>query len=214
MGSFLECRKPPNLTGLWNFSVGNVEYGNSEQLSQNVTSDHGRTCFLVAAAGGMTDLVAHLGLVYPKLCKARDLDDETALTLAAKWGFESTVKLLNSRLKLNVIECGFEGRNCFHIAAQFGNDELLTYLGDTYPDLCGIKNYQGHTALTLACCSGKLSTVKLLIERIKCDVRETGPYGRNIFLLAAEAGKTDIQIQCVSECQFPLRICPKCQKEQ
>ena len=57
----------------------------------------------------------------------------------------------------------------------------------------GIADHDGpcRTALTLAGANGTLSAVKLLIERYKVSVQDTGRDRRNVFHTATLGGKTD-----------------------
>jgi len=148
-------------------------------------------CFLLAAAEGKNDTLRYLHCLDSNLWLAKNDDNDTALTLASKFGFKETVELLINEFGVDIYETGFRGRNCFLSAAEEGNIDIIKYLHCIDENLCRAKDEDSQTSLTLACRSASKETVELLLDVIKVDIYETGFRGRNCFLSAAEGGKFD-----------------------
>merc|ERR1711884_459108 len=93
---------------------------NRYEVSINETGFLGRNCFLCAVMGGNNDIMNFLHSKDETLCKGKDINGNTALTLACEYGEKETVELLLEKYNAEITETDKYGRNCFLRAAQRG----------------------------------------------------------------------------------------------
>merc|ERR1711972_1063132 len=108
------------------------------------------------------------------LCKRKDENGDTALTLASRYGSKETVELLIKEFNADIHELGFDGRNCFLMAAEGGKLDSMKYVHSIDKNLCKRIDKYGQTALTLAIYYGSKETVELLIEEYNADIHALG----------------------------------------
>jgi len=154
----------------------------------------GRNAFLNAASTGKIETVCYLNEIIDDAVKqARDINNNSALILAARSGNKETVQYLIEELKFNPADSGYAGGNTFLHAAASGKIETLRYLNEIVGNAVKqARDDQNDSALTLAARYGNKETVKFLIEDLNFDPAYTGYNGRNAFLKAAEGGKIEI----------------------
>merc|ERR1712154_200860 len=121
----------------------------------------------------------------------KDDSQGNALGSAARFADKNTVQFLVETLEVDETETGFNGRNCFLLAASGARIETMKYLNSKFPDLKNGKDDNQHTALTLAAELADKNTVQFIIEQLEMDETETGFMGRNCFLQAAAGGKIE-----------------------
>ena len=145
--------------------------------------------FLLAAENDKHDTMRYLHSIDENLCKGKNEDGDTALTLASRFGSKETVELLIKEFNADIHELGFQGRNCFLSAASGDKHETMRFLHSIDGYLCKGKDKNGDTALTLASKFGSKETVELLIKEFNADIHELGFNHRNCFLCAAGGDK-------------------------
>ena len=97
------------------------------------------------------------------LFRARDENNDTALTLAGYYGSEEAVNYLITELKVDVRETGENGRNCFLSATEGGKIDMMRYLHSLDDTLCRARDENNDTALTLAGYYGSKESVEYLV---------------------------------------------------
>jgi ankyrin repeat protein len=101
----------------------------------------------------------HIGLV--------GKDGFTGLQLACKYGFLPIVQILIDKgATVNDTDLKYK-RTCVHWAAMCGHTDIVLYLARESVQFCDVVNrvdFEGHTALMLASRSGRLETVRLLLQ--------------------------------------------------
>ena len=131
-------------------------------------NQRGRNCFLWAALGGNPDIMRYLHSIDANLCKGKDEDGDTALTLASCYGSKETVELLIKEFNADVHELGYRGQNCFLRAVVGQKYDIMRYLYSVDPDLCHQQTQDGSTALSLARKINSKNTEKYLIREFNC----------------------------------------------
>ena len=162
------------------------------EIDINQTGRNGRNCFLEAAYEKKNDIMRYLNSRNSGLKNAKDDYNNTALTLAVHSADTATVQFLIEEIQVEINETAFKGRNCFLLAAEEGNIEMMSYLNSKNSELKNGKDNNNDTALHLAVIYADLEIVQFLIEEIKVKINETDYKGRNCFLLAAEDGEIDM----------------------
>merc|ERR1712027_106322 len=100
--------------------------------------------------GGKIETMEYLDVLDPYLKKGMNVYGDTALTLAARYADQQTVKFLIENYNMGPQEKGAYSRNAFLSAAKGGNIEIMKYLDDLDPDLKNDKDDYGETAPDLA----------------------------------------------------------------
>jgi serine/threonine protein kinase len=107
----------------------------------------------------LRDYPDHIGLV--------GKDGFTGLQLACKYGFLPIVHILIDKgATVNDTDLKYK-RTCVHWAAMCGHTDTVLYLAREYVQFCDAVNtvdFEGHTALMLASRSGRLETVRLMLQ--------------------------------------------------
>jgi hypothetical protein len=107
----------------------------------------------------LRDKPDHIGLV--------GKDGFTGLQLACKYGFLPIVQILiDNGATVNDTDLKYK-RTCVHWAAMCGHTDIVLYLARESVHFCDAVNrvdFEGHTALILASRSGRLETVRLMMQ--------------------------------------------------
>ena len=124
----------------------------------------------------------------------RDVFNNTALILAARFGNLETVKYL-IEIGANVTAVDINLKNAFHSAAVGRKNDILAFLDNLDPSLKLSWTLVGYNALIMATKWADTETVQFLIEEIgmsEMDLsRNRDDFGRNLFSLAAELGQIE-----------------------
>ncbi len=142
----------------------------------------GNTAFHIAAALPTADILAvlcsRLG-IYSNL-EQRNIDNETALYIAASVGNTEGCKLLIEHGAFRNALCGDFNMRPLHIAASKGNSAVIELFFDTPID---VKMSKGYTAFYMACDAGNEQAARTLLA-----------LGANPWLYAGNSGWTPLHL--------------------
>ena len=110
----------------------------------------GRNLFLRATEGDKIDTMRYLHKIDENLCKGKDKEGDTALTLASKFGSKETVEVLIKEFNADIHELGLNGQNCFLRAATGGKIDTMRFLHKIDKNLCKGKDYDGRSMYVLS----------------------------------------------------------------
>ncbi|MHB1949057.1 MAG: ankyrin repeat domain-containing protein [Gammaproteobacteria bacterium] len=154
----------------------------------NIANKDGETLLHIAAEKGLEAIMDSILKIDPTLIFKKDKAGNTPLHTLAK---SSNVKLID-RLATEAKGLDFNipnraGERPVHIAAQFGNNEMIKTL--IKHGAINIPDEEGNSLLHLAARHGKVNTMKMLIDDFKADLESKNSQGQTPLFLAVLKGK-------------------------
>ena len=151
----------------------------------------------------------HSSYTYPWLTNILtepNTDGDTVFSIAIKSQMDDGIliamikQLFHTQLHALCKVTDGNGNTILHLAAKFGRDDLVEYLGTKLVDENGMNN-NGRTALHLAVSCNNVSTAETFYETFKnreFDINQVTSYGETAMHIAAKIGSTEMMTLLVN----------------
>jgi len=193
MGQFAMTRK--KMKWLYDVSISNwkavqraIENGIEADIA-NAADAQGRTALMWAGCANRLDVVLALRSVQGIQVDATDLEDNTALILAAYAGYDEITAALRDAA-VNAVD--MQGNTALLLAANKNCIDVVVSLLPASDINVNIANLWGLTALHCAALANHAEIVSLLLKAAHIDINAVDENGHTALMLAAAFGHVDI----------------------